>query len=356
MTEDRVEKPRRPVLQVAARWLVTLLVFWFVFVSLLPRFIDYREVVQTIATLHPLEAGALLLFTAAHSLAQSAVYTRVIPGLGFWPGWQAYEASGTVASFAPPGVDMAVRYGMYLSFGVPARDAGAGFVLSGIFTIGVKFVLPVFALLLVLFSGQYTRGATIVTIIAVAGIAVALAVIVLRREDLARRLGRLVGGWYNQLLAGRWNLEPVERPGQKLVDFRDQMISTLGKVWRRAALGQLGAEAASFIVLLLALRFLGVSSLEANLGLVFVAYAVGLIGALLPLLPQGLGAVELVYVLVIAGTGQSELADTVMAAAFTHRIFTWFLPILVGIVPLLMWRRRVRLEEAISTSADVGDG
>ena len=291
---------------------------------------------------------ALLLVAAAHSLAQSTVYTGVIPGLGFWPGWQAYEASGTLASFAPPGVDMAVRYGMYRSFGVPAAEAGAGFILSGIFTIGVKVVLPAFALILVLISGQYTRGTTIVTFIATASAAVFLAVVILRQEDLARRIGRLIGGWYNQLLAGRWKFAPIDDPGKKVVELRGRIVSTLGKVWSKAAAGQIGAEITSFILLLLSLRFLGVTSSEAGLGLVFVAYAVGLIASLVPLLPQGLGAVELAYVLIIAGTEEGDLADTVMAAAFTHRIFIWFLPILVGVVPLIMWRRRIASDDGES--------
>jgi uncharacterized membrane protein YbhN (UPF0104 family) len=348
MTDHPVETASRPWLQAVGRWAATLLVFWFVFVFLLPRFIDYREVIDTILTLRLVDITALLVFAAAHSFAQSIVYTGVIPGLGFWPGWQAYEASGTLASFAPPGVDMAVRYGMYRSFGVPAADAGAGFILSGIFTIGVKVVLPAFALILVLISGEYSRGTTIVTTIAVASAAVFLAIVILRREDLARRIGRLIGGWYNQLLAGRWKFAPIDSPGQRVVEFRGHIVSTLGRVWPKAAAGQAGAEVASFVVLLLSLRFLGVTSSEADFGLIFVAYAVGLLASLVPLLPQGLGAVELVYVLIIAGTDESELADTVMAAAFTHRIFTWFLPILVGVVPLLMWRRRIASDEGES--------
>jgi uncharacterized membrane protein YbhN (UPF0104 family) len=113
----------------------------------------------------------------------------------------------------------------------------------------------------------------------------------------------------------------------------------------------------SFTVLLMALRFLGVTSADAGTGLVFVAYSVGLIAALAPLLPQGLGAVELVYVLMIAGTEESDLADTVMAAAFTHRIFTWFLPIVWGFIPLVAWRREVARTAAQANDEHVpGEG
>lgn len=342
LSSDFETTRRRPWLQTLFQWATTLGVLWFVFVFLLPRFIDYQEVVETIATLRPTELVVLLLLTAAFSLSMSYVYTVVIPNLAFWPGWQAYEASGTLASFAPPGVDIAVRYGMYRSFGIPAKDAGASFVLTGIFTVGIRFVLPVVALIVLIVSGQYETSTLIIVLIAAGVAVVSVAVILLRREDLARRLGGVVGGWYNRLLAGRWKFEPVEDPSQRLVDFRGQVIGTLGTAWPMATAALLGAHLASYLVLLLALRFLGVSSDMASIGLVFVAYAVGLMAGMIPFLPQGLGAVELVYVLVIAGAEEGELADTVMAAAFTHRIFTWFIPILVGFVPLLMWRRRVR--------------
>ena len=50
--------------------------------------------------------------------------------------------------------------------------------------------------------------------------------------------------------------------------------------------------------------------------------------------------VELAYVGVIVGNAQdSGLANAVTAGAFVHRIFTWLLPIVIGLVPLAAWRR-----------------
>lgn len=130
-------KTPRPWHQALARWTATLLMLWFVFGFLLPKFIDYREVIETLSTLRLGETLTLLLLAVVFSLPESWVYTGVIPGLEFWAGWQAYQASGSLAAFAPPGVDMAVRYGMYRTFGVPAGEAVAGFIISGIFTIGI---------------------------------------------------------------------------------------------------------------------------------------------------------------------------------------------------------------------------
>jgi len=54
-----------------------------------------------------------------------------------------------------------------------------------------------------------------------------------------------------------------------------------------------------------------------------------------------LGAVELTYIWLLAGD-DPRLADSVAAATFTHRIFFWLLPIVVGVFPLISWLRRSR--------------
>jgi uncharacterized membrane protein YbhN (UPF0104 family) len=51
---------------------------------------------------------------------------------------------------------------------------------------------------------------------------------------------------------------------------------------------------------------------------------------------------------VIVGTsGNTELATAVTAGAFVHRIFTWLVPIIIGLAPLIGWRRNmVKQQEA----------
>jgi hypothetical protein len=49
--------------------------------------------------------------------------------------------------------------------------------------------------------------------------------------------------------------------------------------------------------------------------------------------------VELTYVWLLA-PDDPRLADQIAAATFTHRIFFWLLPILIGIFPLVRWMRR----------------
>ena len=68
--------------------------------------------------------------------------------------------------------------------------------------------------------------------------------------------------------------------------------------------------------------------------------------------------VELAYVAVIVGdAGNSDLANAVTAGAFIHRIFTWLVPILVGLIPLASWRRdMVKRQDAEKEEKGAGGG
>ncbi len=123
--------------------------------------------------------------------------------------------------------------------------------------------------------------------------------------------------------------------------------------------GHLTAQAIFFVGLVLSMRFMGVTAEQAPVGIIFDAYAVGLLLSMIPIFPGGLGVVELAYVGVIVGnSGNTELATAVTAGAFVHRIFTWLVPIIVGLIPLSAWRRdMVKRQGAEKSDAaqDAGD-
>ncbi len=66
----------------------------------------------------------------------------------------------------------------------------------------------------------------------------------------------------------------------------------------------------------------------------FAVYAIEIMMSLMPVVPAGLGEVELTYVWLLA-PDDPQLADQIAAATFTHRIFFWLLPIVIGIFPLV---------------------
>ena len=356
--EDAKENKKK-----AVRELVLVgVVLFLIFVVFLPQFIDYGQVVDSILKLTIGEIVLLTILGIAFTWFSAGVYNTLIPGLGWWDGWKAWAASNSVAFVAPPGADLAIRFGMYRTAGVTGDAAGAGIILSWFFTTGYKLVVPIVALTWILIAEGLDDDLLVtITIVGLAGVigGVLLTFLILYRERVALRIGQIGQRWYNGLVGGRWKFPEAEGLGVKLVDFRAQGIGTLKERWLAATVVTLTAQAIFFIGLVLSMRFMGVTAEQAPVGIIFDAYAVGLLLSMIPIFPGGLGVVELAYVGVIVGnSGNTELATAVTAGAFVHRIFTWLVPIIVGLIPLSAWRRdMVKRQEAEKSDAaqDAGD-
>ncbi|GMQ86359.1 MAG: hypothetical protein BMS9Abin07_1933 [Acidimicrobiia bacterium] len=320
-------------------------VLFLIFVVFLPQFIDYGQVIDSILTLSIGEMLLLGILGLAFTWFSAGIYNVLIPGLSWWDGWKAWAASNSVAFVAPPGADLAIRFGMYRTAGISGEAAGAGIVLSWFFGTGYKLVVPIIALTWVLIAEGLDDDLFVtITFIGLAAIigGIGLTALILYRENIAVRIGEIGQRWYNGLVGGRWKFPELEGAGIKLADFRSQVIGTLKERWWAAVLVTLTAQAIFFIGLVLSMRFMGVTAEQAPVGIIFDAYAVGLLLSMIPIFPGGLGVVELAYVAVIVGnSGNTDLANAVTAGAFVHRIFTWLLPIVVGLIPLAAWRREM---------------
>jgi uncharacterized membrane protein YbhN (UPF0104 family) len=332
------------------------IVLFLIFVIFLPNFIDYGQVFDSIMQLTIGQVVLLILFGMAFMWFSAGVYNTLIPGLGWWEGWKAWAASNSVAFIAPPGADLAIRFGMYRSAGISGKSAGSGIVLSWFFTTGYKLVVPIIALTWILIAEGIEDDLLVtISIVGIAGIVggAGLTALILYREQIALRIGKIGQRWYNGLVGGRWKFPEAEGLGIKLVDFRAQVMGTVKARWFPATVVTLTAQAIFFTALVLSMRFMGVTAEQASVGIIFDAYAVGLLLSMIPIFPGGLGVVELAYVGVIVGSsGNTELATAVTAGAFVHRIFMWLVPIIIGLVPLIGWRRNMVKEQAIKEASD----
>lgn len=351
--EDAKENKKKAVREA----ILVGVVLFLIFVVFLPQFIDYGQVIDSMLKLSIQEILLLSGFGVMFTWFSAGVYNTLIPGLGWWEGWKAWAASNSVAFLAPPGADIAIRFGMYRTAGITGEAAGSGLILSWFFATGYKLVVPIIALTWVLIEEGFNDDLFVtITIIGLAGIigGVGLTALILYRESIAVRVGEVGQRWYNGMVGGRWKFPEAEGLGIKLADFREEVKDTLKARWFPALAITLTAQAIFFIALVLSMRFMGVTEDQASVGLIFDAYAVGLLLSMIPIFPGGLGVVELAYVAIIVGGDASsnpDLANAVTAGAFVHRIFTWLLPILIGIPPLAGWRRKmVKAKEADGTA------
>lgn len=355
--EDSREEDAKENRKKAVRELVVIgVVLFFIFVVFLPQFIDYGQVVDSLAQLTIAQVVLLSAMGIVYTWFSAGVYNVLIPGLGWWNGWKAWAASNSIAFVAPPGADLAIRFGMYRTAGISGEAAGAGIILSWFFTTGYKLIVPIIAIAwIVIAEGIDDDFVVTVTAIGLAAVVggVGLTFLILYRESVALKIGQTGQRWYNGMAGGKWKFPEAEGLGVKLVDFRAQAIGTVRSRWFPAVVVTLTAQAVFFVMLVISMRIMGVTAEQASVSIIFDAYAVGLLLSMIPIFPGGLGVVELAYVGVIVGTsGNSELAAAVTAGAFVHRIFSWLVPIIVGLIPLAAWRRdMVKRQEADDTGA-----
>jgi uncharacterized protein (TIRG00374 family) len=115
---------------------------------------------------------------------------------------------------------------------------------------------------------------------------------------------------------------------------RDGIVGALGDDWPKALLATVGRWAFDYAILLASLAAVGAHPLPA---LVLLAFCLAQVLAQIPVTPGGLGFVEtgLTALLALAGVG----AGDAVLATFLYRLFTYWVPLPLGLVGLALHRR-----------------
>lgn len=345
--ERKVKRRRRIELGVSLVLLILL------FGVILPQVIDYGQVWDAVTSLTVDQVLVLLVLGLIRIAIAAAQHAALIPSLRFRSALSAYLASGTLAELAPPPGDLAIRYGMYRAQGVDAEASGVGIMLTGLFDNAAKLLLPIVGLGILVITG--VEDATVRQLFTIgvlaAGSLLVIVVFLVRSERFTLAFGRLVGRVISGLLV-RFGKNPLDDLGPKTVGLRQRVGSTVRDHWVAASAATLGVHLLNFVILLAAFRFLGVDSDELDWVLLLVAYAVVVILTALPLTPGGIGVAALGYTWLLA-PGDQDLANLIASASLINKVFTWLLPIVVGLIPLAAWRRR---QPSDSSSDPVAEG
>jgi uncharacterized protein (TIRG00374 family) len=133
------------------------------------------------------------------------------------------------------------------------------------------------------------------------------------------------------------------------VRFRRDAIGLIRTRWLRLTVTSLVSHLSLYLVLLLALRHVGVPESAVSWAEVLAAFAFVRLVSALPITPGGLGVVELGLTAALAAAGGQEAS--VVAAVLVYRALTYVLPIPLGLFLYLKWRkgsesRRARVEAA----------
>jgi uncharacterized protein (TIRG00374 family) len=310
--------------------------------------IDPAQVWDAITAMTWLELATLGLLAIWNLCTYAFVWMTVTPGLGFWHAMVMTQATTAVANTVPGGsaIGIGMTYSMLGSWGYSRSRSTTAVLVSGVWNSFIKLGLPVLALALVLLQGGAGGGRVTAALLGIAGLVGAIVVfaLMLRSEEQARRFGVLAGRVASRVL------RLVRRPpvaGWELatVKFRARTLDLVEGRWRSITVTSLVSHLSLYLVLLVALRDVGVSEAEVGWAEVLAAFAFARLATAIPLTPGGVGFVEAVLITTLSAAGGDR--DQVVAAVLVYRALTWALPILVGVVCYLWWRRSsVRPEPA----------
>ena len=103
----------------------------------------------------------------------------------------------------------------------------------------------------------------------------------------------------------------------------------------------LAARIASFIVLLLAARFVGLDAGVLSWPVAFGAFAISVALTVIPIFNMP-GIAEFVLISTFTAAAGSEASDQVAAAVFVYRALIWLAPVPFGGIAFTRWRDQVR--------------
>jgi uncharacterized protein (TIRG00374 family) len=326
--------------RLAVRVLLAVMVLAVVYVGLLPRLVDVGQVWATLRAMTWLEV-ATLVAAAAWNLGSYLLPQLVaLPGLTPRQAFLESHASTAVGNLLPAGqaVGPGVTYRFYSSYGFGRAEIVLSLLVQGVWNNFVKLGMSLVALGLLVASGD---AAGELAPAAVVGVAVFLLALFgfafgLSSEHRAARLGGALAAVASTLR------RLVRRPGQPRWDegavaFRSQAISLLRRRWHWLTLSTLVSHLSLFLVLLLALRHVGVAGSAVSWVEALAAFALVRLLSAFPITPGGLGVVELglAAALVLAGGEEAP----VVAAVLVFRVLTFLLPIPIGAFTWWRWRR-----------------
>ena len=274
------------------------------------------------------------------------------------PGLQVREAAVTntagaaLSNTVPEGgaVATGLNYAMLRSWGFTLGDTTSEVLVTGTWSQMTKYILLALGLVAVVLQGWGPPGLDWVALglVVLVAVAIVLLTLILRRESFAARLG----AWCDRVIGRvRRRLRRIPDPGltEGLPLFRTQMVRLLRLCWGRLTTTMLISQLMVVLVLGVCVRMQGLDQSTISWAVILVAWGLVTFASLLIPTPGGLGVAEVVLVAVLGhGLPQSDEA-AVLAAVLLYRIATFLVPIPIGLVTYLYWRKSTAWREPVNS-------
>ena len=334
-TEAPPSRPssRKTWIAVGIAVVVGVIVFGVIF----PQLVDWNLVFEVLGEVSGAELAVLVTLGLLRYVPAGGIYALVLPGLGLRRGISSWIGT-TALSSSTPGFDIPLRFGMYSTWGYRPEQTASAMFLSGIVEMSTKYTLATVGI------GLWAIFSFDETLLVLAAIGAAILIVgavfvaaVLRSEERARQFGQKVDS------ATRWGLAKISRQApddlvERVLDVRLQAREVLGTNWHKAFFAAATSQVFNVVILLLALRAVGVGSDTLAWYDVLLAQGVVIILTTIPITPGNFGIAEIIYMAVFTAIAGRDAANLIAAGVVLSRLITWFLPIPIGWVITLRWQ------------------
>ena len=326
-----------------------------VFIFVLPQIADYGEVWAVIRRMTWLELATLTALAGWNQVTYWLVEMSGRPGLGYRQALKITHTSTALSNILPGGAALGagLQATMYRSYGFAPGDIAISLTATGIWNTFVKLGMPVVALALLAIGGDTAAGLVVAAVI---GVVILIGAILAFAAILASERWAIWIGERFSLAAGvilrRFGKPAPGDWGRSAAGFRRRTIDLLRDRWISLTLTAAVSHSSLFLVLLVALRHVGVAEQEVAWTQVFASFAFVRLLSAIPITPGGLGVVELGLSATLIAAGGAEAG--VVAAILVYRLLTFVVPIPIGALTYVAWRREIarrntREAEAVST-------
>ncbi len=319
-------------------------VLFVVFGIILPRYVDYQEVLEAFQDLTPPQIVLMTVLGLISWFVSGLLFVALIPGLSALRGMTAYLILSGIGSSVPFGPwNMGVVWVVVRGWGVANHPATSGIALYGVVNQLGRLALPLIAMVLLAATGELAgNGGTATTIalisIVVLIVAVALIVAIVRSDRIADWLGRTgqrIGSWVMARL-GRAGSPDVSGAIHR---FRDQLGAVIRRRGALAMLVSVLGQIVGCLMLIVALRVCGVPERVLTPAAVFAVFALVSVITIIPLSPGGAGVPELLFIAGLSSIAGASYESAITAGVFLYRLYSWFLPIPLAWILLKVTRR-----------------
>jgi putative heme transporter len=320
-----------------------------IFAFAIPKIANYGDVWNAVQDMTWLEIGSLVAVSILNIVSYWPLMVASMPRLTMGQAAVNNQSSTSIANTLPGGgwIATGVSYSMYRSWGFTNSEIGLTTIITGTWNSFVKLAMPIIALAALVITRRTDSSLIVPTVIGSVVLIVAIGLFgaMLWKKSMARAIGGGLGK------VASFVRKPFRKPpvhwGDAAARFRHQTIDLVAKRWPALSLSALVSHFALYLVLLLALRHVGVSEQEISWAQVLGVFAFVRLISLFPITPGGIGLVELGYIggLYVAGKSHADVPldvfkAQVTAAVLVFRTLTFVLQIPLGAFTYVVWQRK----------------